>query len=109
MKTQRTAPFLVVLATLFLLTAGSALAFCIDDSDCAGNRAPYNQCVDNRCGNASCPAPPPASSTCIPSGGVDDVLSNTNCCSGVAVSGSTCCIYQSDWGTTWRSCSQICA
>lgn len=77
--------------------------------DCSSQSAPYNQCVNNRCGNASCPAPPPPSSVCTPSGGVDDILSNTHCCSGVAVGGSACCIYEADWGTSWASCSLICA
>lgn len=81
---------------------------CQSDLDCSGQPAPYNQCVSGRCGNASCPAAPPASSVCIPSGGVDDILSNTNCCSGTSVSGSGCCIYQGDWGGSWASCSQIC-
>ena len=109
MKTQRIAVLLIVLAASFLLNTGSAQAICMNDDDCSGQPAPYNQCVNNRCGNASCPAPPPASPVCIPSGGIDDVLFNTNCCSGAAVPGSTCCIYQSHWGGSWASCSQICA
>jgi hypothetical protein len=47
-------------------------------------------------------------SGCIPDGGVDDTLYATNCCSGMAVSGSTYCSNPADWGTTWASCSQIC-
>jgi len=47
--------------------------------------------------------------TCIPPGGTDDVLYNTNCCSGQAVPGSTWCNNPADWGTTWASCYQICA
>jgi hypothetical protein len=81
---------------------------CQSDLDCSSQPAPYNQCVSGRCGNASCPAAPPASSVCIPSGGVDDILGNTDCCSGTSVSGSGCCIYQEDWGGSWASCSQIC-
>jgi hypothetical protein len=46
--------------------------------------------------------------SCIPDGGVDDTLSITSCCSGVAVSGSTYCYNPADWGTTWASCHQIC-
>lgn len=46
---------------------------------------------------------------CIPPGGTDDVLYNTNCCSGQAVPGSTWCNNPADWGTTWASCYQICA
>lgn len=45
---------------------------------------------------------------CIPSGGWDDTLSNTSCCSGHAVSGSTWCLDPRDWGTTWKSCVQKC-
>jgi hypothetical protein len=109
MTTQRFAVALVVLAAALLLNTPSASALCQDDNDCASQPAPYNQCINARCGNAFCPLAPPPSSTCIPSGGVDDVLFNTNCCSGAAVPGSTCCVYQRDWGTTWASCSQICA
>ncbi len=47
-------------------------------------------------------------SGCIPSGGWDDTLSNTRCCSGQAVSGSTWCLDPRDWGTTWKSCVQRC-
>lgn len=50
---------------------------------------------------------PPAVS-CIPDGGVDDTLSNTHCCSGVAVNGSTYCTNPADYGTTWASCFHIC-
>jgi hypothetical protein len=82
---------------------------CQSDADCTSQPAPYNQCVNGRCGNASCPAPPPASPVCIPSGGADDILYNTDCCSGTSVSGSACCIYQADWGGSWASCTQICA
>lgn len=46
--------------------------------------------------------------SCIPDGGVDDTLSNTSCCSGTAVSGSTYCLNPADYGTTWTSCYQIC-
>lgn len=46
---------------------------------------------------------------CVPSGGTDDVLYQTNCCSGQAVPGSTWCNNPADWGTTWASCYQICA
>jgi hypothetical protein len=109
MSIQRLAVGRAILAALFLLSAQSAWAFCQSDIDCVNQPAPYNQCVNARCGNASCPASPPASSVCIASGGIDDVLFNTSCCSGAAVPGSTCCIYQADWGGSWRSCSQICA
>ena len=48
-------------------------------------------------------------SACIPDGGVDDTLYQTNCCSGYAVPGSTWCVNPADYGTTWASCYQICA
>lgn len=51
----------------------------------------------------------PPTLSCIPDGGVDDTLSNTNCCSGIAVQGSTYCTNPADYGTTWASCHQICA
>jgi hypothetical protein len=50
----------------------------------------------------------PPTLSCIPDGGVDDTLSNTNCCSGIAVQGSTYCTNPSDYNTTWASCFQIC-
>ena len=108
MRTQRIALVLVVLAVSFLLNTGRAWALCQTNDDCSDKPAPYNQCVNNHCGDASCPAPPPPSPVCIASGGIDDVLSGTHCCSGAAVTGSICCIYSADWGTTWASCSQIC-
>jgi len=46
--------------------------------------------------------------SCIPDGGVDDVLYTTSCCSGYAVPGSTYCTNPADWGNSWASCSQIC-
>jgi len=45
---------------------------------------------------------------CIPSGGIDDTLSSTSCCSGQAVAGSTWCLNPADWGGTWASCVQVC-
>ena len=45
---------------------------------------------------------------CIPSGGWDDTLFNTSCCSGQAVPGSTWCLNPNDFGTTWKSCVQQC-
>lgn len=50
----------------------------------------------------------PPTLSCIPDGGVDDTLSNTNCCSGVAAAGSTYCTNPADYGTTWASCFHIC-
>lgn len=51
----------------------------------------------------------PPSLSCIPDGGIDDTLSNTNCCSGYAVNGSTHCTNPADYGTTWASCYHVCA
>jgi hypothetical protein len=45
---------------------------------------------------------------CIPSGGWDDTLGQTSCCSGQAVPGSTRCLDPRDFGTDWRSCVQQC-
>lgn len=47
---------------------------------------------------------PSETGPCVPDGGVDDALSNTSCCSGVAVQGSTVCQNASDLTT----CRQIC-
>jgi hypothetical protein len=49
-----------------------------------------------------------ASRACIPDGGVDDTLDRTDCCSGVAVAGSTVCAEPADFGTSWSSCRQVC-
>jgi len=46
---------------------------------------------------------------CIPPGGIDDTLYNTDCCSGQAVPGSTCCDNPADYNNGWASCTQICA
>ena len=45
---------------------------------------------------------------CIPSGGTDDTLSSTRCCSGAAVPGSTWCLDPLDYGDDWASCVQTC-
>jgi len=45
---------------------------------------------------------------CIPSGGVDDILSSTSCCSGTSVSGSGRCLNPAHWGGSWASCIQTC-
>jgi hypothetical protein len=50
----------------------------------------------------------PPSVSCIPDGGIDDVLSNTACCSGVDVTGSDYCTNPADYGTTWASCFHVC-
>jgi hypothetical protein len=45
---------------------------------------------------------------CIPSGGIDDILGNSSCCSGAAVAGSGWCLDQADWGSDWTTCVQTC-
>jgi hypothetical protein len=50
----------------------------------------------------------PPTIACIPDGGADDTLSNTSCCSGIAVNGSTYCTNPADYGTTWATCFQVC-
>jgi hypothetical protein len=47
--------------------------------------------------------------TCVPAGGIDDTNSNTSCCSGMAVSGTTVCLNPADRNNGWASCSHICA
>jgi serine/threonine-protein kinase len=46
---------------------------------------------------------------CVPSGGADDLLQLTDCCSGSSASGSVRCLNPADYGTTWRTCVQRCA
>ncbi len=50
----------------------------------------------------------PLASGCVPSGGVDDTLGRTHCCSGTAVPGSTFCNDPADYGDDWTTCAQIC-
>lgn len=45
---------------------------------------------------------------CVPSGGIDDTLHSTSCCSNQAVPGSTWCLDPADFGDDWKSCVQIC-
>lgn len=45
---------------------------------------------------------------CVPSGGIDDVLGNTHCCSGTIVPGSYRCLDPADYGTDWKTCVQTC-
>ncbi len=49
-----------------------------------------------------------APGNCAPSGGVDDTLSTTSCCSGSAVSGSTRCLNPADYGSGWATCIHTC-
>lgn len=46
--------------------------------------------------------------SCSPSGGVDDTLGLTSCCSGAAVSGSTRCLNPNDYANGWASCIHTC-
>lgn len=46
---------------------------------------------------------------CVPAGGFDDVDESTSCCNRRAVPGSARCLNPADFGTSWRSCVQICA
>ena len=46
---------------------------------------------------------------CVPNGSWDDVLEETDCCSGYAEPGSTFCLNEEDFGTTWYSCFHLCA
>jgi hypothetical protein len=48
-------------------------------------------------------------SYCVPNGQWDDVLEETDCCSGYAEPGSTWCVNPGDYGTTWYSCYHLCA
>ena len=96
MKLHKLAAVLAVLVTTYGVNVPNAHAFCTDDSACVAPK----QCID-----AHCVYP----SDCIPPGGVDDVLYNTNCCSGMAVPGSTYCANPADYNNGWASCTQICA
>jgi|GEM_PF-6263784 len=60
-------------------------------------------------GTGNTPGNPGGSTGCIANGGIDDTLYVTDCCSGVAVPGSTVCSTPGDYGTTWLSCTQTCA
>lgn len=39
----------------------------------------------------------------------DDTLGETDCCGGQAIPGSTECDNPDDYGTTWESCTHLCA
>lgn len=84
-------------------------------------RDEYIRCIEMNCPGGSfcsacdgvvmscmdwCENQPPS---CVPSGGIDDTLYQTDCCSGQAVPGSTTCANPADYGTTWASCSHTCA
>jgi len=97
MKLHKLVAALVVLVASLWFNVPNVHAICSLDGECD----PPKQCI-----NAHCVVPPP---DCVPPGGVDDVLYITNCCSGMAVPGSTSCANPADYGTTWASCTQICA
>jgi hypothetical protein len=97
MRLYRLIGVLTILAASFGMEP-PAHAFCdVSNPDSCGACMVCNE-------NARCVQP-----ACVPSGCVDDVLYNTNCCSGAAVPGSTHCSNPADYGTTWASCTQICA
>jgi hypothetical protein len=70
---------------------------CANPQDYGGSWASCNQF----CGTAPV-------NGCIASGGWDDTLGLTRCCSGQAVPGSTRCLDARDYGTDWVSCIQQC-
>ena len=102
MRLHKLAAALSVLAFSLWLSVPDAQAFCMGDEDCPSSQ----QCINSQCRT---PSNPPSGPACIPSGGIDDTLYATDCCSGQAVPGSTYCINPADWYTTWASCSHICA
>lgn len=102
MNTRRLVVALAILVGSLWLNVRNAEAFCTEDDDCPTNQ----QCINSQCRT---PTNPPQNPACIPSGGIDDTLYRTSCCSGQAVPGSTYCINPADYGTTWASCSHICA
>jgi len=75
----------------------SGSTFCVNPADFGGTWA---SCVQI-CGTAPV-------NNCIPSGGVDDILSNTSCCSGASVPNSAWCLDPTDWADGWASCVQTC-
>ncbi|MBI3179919.1 MAG: hypothetical protein HYZ27_09680 [Deltaproteobacteria bacterium] len=75
---------------------------CTDLCPLDGSKLAPGQCG---CGVAEGGCPPLG---CVPDGAIDDTLGVTHCCSGIAVAGSTYCAIESDWGSTWATCGQIC-
>jgi len=75
----------------------SGSTFCVNPADFNNGWAScYQICGTQPVGN------------CIPSGGVDDINSNTSCCSGASVPGSAWCLNPADWNNGWKTCIQIC-
>jgi hypothetical protein len=98
MKIRTPAVILAVFAVSLWIGVPSAQAHCQNDSQC-----PFGSYCD---ADRICHRIEPE---CIPPGGTDDVLYQTDCCSGQAVPGSITCSDPNDWYTTWASCTQICA
>jgi hypothetical protein len=110
---------------LVVSSAEQQLATCVPDgsiidtlggwSCCSGYVMPGTKVCSNPAdvatGGPSCRqiCGTPLVNSCVPTGGWDDTLSLTTCCSGAAVSGSTWCLDPADWGTDWKSCVQKCA
>ena len=111
-------------AGFFKLVTGKAAACCIPDGSVDDTLSMWTCCSGYAVsGSTVCTNPSDYGTTwtscrqvcgtapvngCIPSGGWDDTLSITHCCSGVAVSGSTWCLNPADYGTNWKSCVQKC-
>ena len=74
----------------------------------AGTTSPRSLEADDHSAIQCSQAVYPPALSCVPDGGVDDTLSATSCCSGIAVNGSTYCTNPADYGTTWASCHHIC-
>jgi hypothetical protein len=110
-------------AGFFKVVTGKAAACCIPDGSVDDTLGMWSCCSGFAVsGSTVCTIPSDYGTTwascrhvcgtapvngCIPSGGWDDTLSNTNCCNG-AVPGSTWCLNPADYGTTWKSCVQKC-
>jgi hypothetical protein len=77
--------------------AVSGSTYCTNPADWGTTWASCNQICGSQLVNG-----------CVPSGKIDDTLSNTSCCSGAAVSGSTWCLNPADWANGWATCVQVC-
>jgi hypothetical protein len=93
MNRLRLVAVLVILGASFGGNPRPAYALCMDNEGCSSGQV----CYEAHC------------RTCVLPGDTDDVLYQTNCCSGQAVPGSAYCNDPADWGTTWASCYQTCA
>lgn len=107
--------------TLLLICATLVIPALAEAQDCHSIcQDEYYRCVVYTCGGTFCPECDGVyfsclnwcenqNPSCIPPGGIDDTLSQTDCCSGQAVPGSTTCSNPADYGTTWASCTHTCA